>query len=118
MAHWAEINESNIVLRVIGTNNDGDEGYQWIMDNLGGKWIKTSYNTIGGVHTQGGTPLRMNYASVGYLYDPIRDAFIAPKPDPIILPEGQVIDFYLEEKTLLWKPDVENDLTEEENPFF
>lgn len=84
MAHWAEIDSNNIVLRVtVGDNNDpnGDEGYKWLIDNLGGTWIKTSYNTIGGVHTQlGGTPLRKNYACIGFTYDSIRDAFYAPKP--------------------------------------
>jgi hypothetical protein len=43
-------------------------------------WVQTSYNTQGGVHTQGGTPLRKNYAGVGYTYDSGRDAFIPPKP--------------------------------------
>jgi hypothetical protein len=85
MSHWAELDESNVVKRVIvGDNNDpnGDEGYQWIIDNLGGVWVKTSFNTKGGVHVTGGTPLRMNFASIGYLYDPIRDAFIEPQPFP------------------------------------
>jgi hypothetical protein len=98
MAHWAEIDETNTVIRIlIGDNNDsnGDEGYQWLIDNLGGTWIKTSYNTIGGVHTLGGTPLRKNFAGVGYLYDPIRDAFIAPKPT-----EGEWV---LNEDTCLWE---------------
>jgi len=43
-------------------------------------WIQTSYNTSGGVHSQGGTPLRKNYAGIGYTYDSVRDAFIPPKP--------------------------------------
>ena len=50
MAHWAELDENNIVTRVlVGDNNDpaGDEGYQWLIDNLGGTWVKTSYNAIG-----------------------------------------------------------------------
>jgi hypothetical protein len=84
MAHWAEIDENSIVIRVtVGDNNDsnGDEGYQWLIDNLGGVWIKTSYNTHGGVHQNGGTPLRKNYAGIGYMYDPIRDAFIPPQPE-------------------------------------
>jgi hypothetical protein len=81
MAHWAEIDENNIVLRVtVGDNNDPDEGYQWLIDNLGGTWLKTSYNTQGGVHTLGGTSLRKNYAGIGYSYDELRDAFIPPKP--------------------------------------
>lgn len=74
MSHWAEIDESNTVLRVlVGDNNDpiGDEGYQWLLDNLGGTWIKTSYN---------GT-IRKNFAGIGFTYDQTRDAFIAPEPD-------------------------------------
>jgi len=83
MAHWAELDENNIVTRVlVGDNNDpaGDEGYQWLIDNLGGKWVKTSYNTIAGQHTLGGTPLRGNYAGIGYSYNEELDAFIPPKP--------------------------------------
>jgi hypothetical protein len=77
MSHWAEINNNNIVLRVVvGDNNDpaGDEGYQWLLDNLGGTWIKTSYNGN----------IRYNYAGIGYTYDATRDAFIAPEPDNAI----------------------------------
>jgi hypothetical protein len=73
MSHWAEIDENSIVQRVlVGDNNDpnGDEGYQWLLDNLGGTWIKTSYNGN----------IRKNYAGIGYSYDATRDAFIAPKP--------------------------------------
>ncbi len=73
MAHWAELDENNIVLRVlVGDNNDpaGDEGYQWLLDNLGGTWVKTSYNS----------KIRYNFAAIGYTYDPIDDAFIAPAP--------------------------------------
>jgi hypothetical protein len=73
VSHWAELDETNTVVRVlVGDNNDpaGDEGYQWLIDNLGGTWIKTSYN---------GT-IRYNFAGIGYSYDPIDDAFIAPIP--------------------------------------
>ena len=73
MSHFAEIDKNNKVIRVtVGDNNDpnGDEGYQWLMDNLGGTWIKTSYN-----HN-----IRYNFAGIGYSYDPIDDAFIAPMP--------------------------------------
>lgn len=98
MAHWAEIDENNIVLRVtVGDNNSPDEGYQWLIDNLGGRWIKTSYNTIGGVHTSGGTPLRKNYAGIGFTYDEARDAFIPP------MPEGE--GWTLNEETCLWEND-------------
>jgi hypothetical protein len=74
MSHWAELDENNIVIRVlVGDNNDpnGDEGYQWLIDNLGGTWMKTSYN---------GT-IRFNYAGIGYLYDSVDDAFIPPMPE-------------------------------------
>ena len=81
MSHWAELDKNNIVIRVtVGDNNDpaGDEGYQWLINNLGGTWIKTSYNTKGGVHTQGGTPLHKNYAGISYTFDGI--GFAPPKP--------------------------------------
>ena len=82
MAHWAELDDNNVVLRVlVGDNSDpaNDEGYQWLIDNLGGTWKKTSYNTVAGVHTNGGTPFRKNYAGIGYTYDESRDAFLPPK---------------------------------------
>jgi hypothetical protein len=74
MAHWAEIDDNNKVLRVlVGDNNDpaGDEGYQWLLDNLGGRWIQTSYNAN----------FRYRYAAIGDTYDPIDDAFIEPMPN-------------------------------------
>lgn len=74
MSSWAEIDENNKVIRVtVGDNNDpaGDEGYQWLIDNLGGTWIKSSYNS----------KIRYNFAAVGYTYDPIDDAFIPPMPE-------------------------------------
>ena len=73
MSHWAEVDSSNKVLRVlVGDNNDptGDEGYQWLLDNLGGTWLKTSFNS----------KIRYNFAAIGFTYDPIDDAFIAPAP--------------------------------------
>ena len=76
MSHWAELDKDNKIIRVlVGDNNDlnGDEGYQWLLDNLGGTWVKTSYNAA----TNG---FRKNYAGIGYTYDPIDDAFIAPMP--------------------------------------
>jgi hypothetical protein len=88
MSHWAEIDENNVVIRVlVGDNNDpaGDEGYQWFIENLGGVWIKTSYNGN----------IRKNYAGIGYTYDEVRDAFIAPKP------EG--IGWVLNEDTCKWE---------------
>jgi hypothetical protein len=71
MAHWAEIDSNNIVLRVtVGDNNETDEGYQWLIDNLGGKWIKTSYNAN----------IRGKFAAIGDVYDLVNDAFVTPEP--------------------------------------
>jgi hypothetical protein len=69
MSHFAEINNENIVLRiVVGDNNDAnlDEGYSWICENLGGTWIQTSYNAT----------IRGKFAAIGDYYDPILDVFV------------------------------------------
>ena len=92
MSHWAEINKNNVVLRVlVGDNNEADEGYQWLIDNLGGTWVQTSYNTSGGVHANGGTPLNKNYAGIGYSWD--GTGFAAPQPYP---------SWTLDKETYLW----------------
>lgn len=70
MSHFAEIDSENKVIRVVvGDNSMLNEGYDWLVENLGGTWIKTSYNNN----------IRFNYAAIGYIYDKARDAFIAPK---------------------------------------
>ena len=83
MAHFAEIDENNVVTRVLVVSNDQeDRGHDFLSNDLGlgGTWLKTSYNTVGGVHSNGGTPFRKNYAGIGFTYDSDRDAFIPPKP--------------------------------------
>jgi hypothetical protein len=85
MAHFAEVDGNNIVLRVLVVDDLNESDGQNFLANtlgLGGTWLKTSYNTAAGVHANGGTPLRKNYAGIGYTYDSGRDAFIAPKPYP------------------------------------
>ena len=85
MAHFAEVDENSIVLRVLVVDDLHESNGQEFLATtlgLGGTWIKTSYNTNAGVHNNGGTPLRKNYAGIGYTYDSGRDAFIAPKPYP------------------------------------
>jgi len=109
MAHWAEIDDNNIVIRVLVTDNNDlndDEGYQWLVDNLGGHWLKTSYNTLGGVHTTGGTPLRKNFAAIGYTYDERRDAFIPPQPKEKETHLGKPIVYHLNEDTCTWLREV------------
>ena len=81
MAHFAQINENNIVVQVITAGNEYELTGEELYTNMTGKvWKRTSYNTHGGIHTQGGTPYRKNYAGIGYTYDEVRDAFIPPKP--------------------------------------
>ena len=79
MSHWAEIDENKIVLRVlVGDNSEPDEG-EAFMNNLGGTWVKTSYNGN----------IRKNYAGIGYSYWPDLDAFVAPKcHDEAVLDEA------------------------------
>ena len=92
MAYFAKINDNNIVVNVIRVHNNEllvDEteseaqGINFLnatykVDNV--NWKQTSYNTCSGVHSEGGTPLRKNYAGIGYTYDASKDAFIPPKP--------------------------------------
>ena len=74
MSHFAKV-ENGIVTQVIVAEQD-------VIDSglFGTGWVQTSYNTSGGVHRNGGIPLRKNYAGIGYTYDSGRDAFIPPKP--------------------------------------
>jgi hypothetical protein len=106
MSHWAEIDNNNTVVRVtVGSNEEPDEGYQWLIDNLGGTWVKTSYNAIGGKWKNPETNeitenpgFRKNFAGIGYYYDIERNAFIPPKPENI---DG--IELILNEDTCLWE---------------
>ena len=108
MAHFAKLNQENIVIAVnIVHNNellvDGVEDEQKGIDFLNNlyktndTWKQTSYNTRGGVHVLGGTPLRKNYAGIGYTYDETRDAFIAPQP---------YNSWILNEDTCIWEAPV------------
>jgi hypothetical protein len=98
MSHFAYVDENNVVTNVIvieqnvvDTGAFGDPA----------RWVQTSCNTMGNVHygpdgfPDGGIPLRKNYAGIGFTYDPVLDAFIAPKPYP---------SFLLDTETCLWQP--------------
>ena len=82
MAHYALLDENNTVVQVItGKDEGGDTDWEVYYGNLTGKTCKrTSYNSCGGEHMDGGTCFRKNYAGIGYTYDTSRDAFIPPKP--------------------------------------
>jgi hypothetical protein len=99
MAHYAYIDETNTVTQVIvgpdeGTEPEGIESWEDYFSAKGkGQSLRTSYNTLGGIHSNGGTPFRMNYAGIGFTYDEERDAFIPPKPFE---------SWVLNEDTCLW----------------
>jgi len=98
MAHYALLNYKNIVTRVVtGIDEDSvDQNLEIVYQQKFGQLCKrTSYNTMGGVHREGGTPFRKNFASVGDTYDETRDAFIPPKPYD---------SWTLNESTCLWDP--------------
>ena len=83
MAHYAFLDSNNIVTEVIVGKNEGEDSIDWEQhygEFRGQTCKRTSYNTMGGVHSNGGTPLRKNYAGIGYTYDANLDAFIPPKP--------------------------------------
>lgn len=113
MAHYAFIDEQNIVTQVIVGRDEDDlpDGITSWEDYYGERYgqtcLRTSYNTYGNQHSNGGVPFRGNYAGIGYTYDEARDAFIAPEP-----PDAVGFD----EDTLQWivpKPDL---LPEPEQP--
>ena len=88
MAHFAKINENNIVEQVIVIHNNElldngiesqEKGKQFCADLFGGTWVQTSYNTIGNQHPEG-RPLHKNYAGIGYHWDGV--GFYAPQPFP------------------------------------
>ena len=93
MAHFAQLDENNIVVQVIVGVDEPHDGEAIYVANTGLVWKKTSYNTFAGEHRLGGTPFRKNYAGIGFTYDAQRDAFIPPKPG-----DGYVLD----EQTCQW----------------
>ena len=87
MAHYAFLNADNVVTEVITGINETEliEGLlpeTWYGNFRGQVCKRTSYNTSGGIHNKGGIPYRKNYAGIGYTYDTVRNAFIAPQPYP------------------------------------
>ena len=98
MAHYAFLDENYIVTEVIvgkdETNFDWERHYGDFRAQL---CKRTSFNTLGGTHINGGNPFRKNFAGIGFTYDTNRDAFIAPKP---------FNSWILNEETCLWEPPI------------
>jgi hypothetical protein len=98
MAHYAFLDQNNVVTEVIVGKNEGEEDINWELQYGAFRnqvCKRTSYNTIGGVHSGEGTPFRKNYAGIGYTYDQARDAFVPPKPFE---------SWVLNETSCLWDP--------------
>ena len=93
MAHFAKLDSSNVVIFVTVGRNEDDGKEAELTARTGDVYKQTSYNTHGGVHANGGTPLRKNYAGIGYTYDSTRDAFLPPQPYP---------SWTMSEETCLW----------------
>ena len=113
MSHFAKV-ENGVVTQVIVIEKEVLDLGHW---GDPASWVQTSYNTSGGVHSQGGTPLRKNFAGIGYTYDAVRDAFIPPKPfaswvlnettcnweTPVPKPQGGLYNW--DEATISWVAD-------------
>jgi len=110
MASFAKLNLNNIVERVESVVNEvikdsngveqesiGVQFLRTLYNEPNSNWKQTSYNTKGGVHTEGGIPLRKNHAGIGYIYDANRDAFI---------PQKTYNSWILNEQTCLWEAPV------------
>jgi hypothetical protein len=93
MAHFAKVTDG-VVTQVIVAE---PEFFETFVDTSPGEWIQTSYNTHGGVHLQGGTPLRKNFAGIGYTYNATEDCFVPPRP---------YASWTLDTNTCLWQPPV------------
>ena len=95
MAHYAFLDENYIVTEVIVGRDESNFDWERHYGDIRGQLCKrTSYNTVGGVHNNAGQPFRKNYAGIGYVYDPVRDAFYAQQPYP---------SWVLNEQTCLWE---------------
>jgi hypothetical protein len=110
MGHYAKVVDG-LVTQVIVAE---PEFFNTFVDTSPGEWIQTSYNTQGGVHLLGGTPLRKNYAGIGYTYDRERDAFIPPQPytswalnDDTCLWDSP-IPYPADGKVYIWNEEIEN----------
>ena len=100
MAHYAFLDMANVVTEIIVGRSEGDTNTNWELkyqDTRKQVCKRTSYNTQGGVNSEGGTPYRKNYAGIGYTYDYALDAFIPPKP---------YASWVLNEDSCLWEAPV------------
>ena len=93
MSHFAKVVDGKVTQVIVAEQ----EFFDTFVDSSPGQWIQTSYNTFGNQHKLGGTPLRGNYAGIGYSYDAVNDVFVAPQPFP---------SWVLSPLTILWEAPV------------
>ena len=93
MGHFAKVVDSKVTQVIVAE----PEFFDTFVDSSAGTWLQTSYNTIGNKHVNGGTPLRGNYAGIGYSYDAVNDVFVAPQP---------FASWVLNQTTWLWEAPV------------
>ena len=112
MSHFAKVVDGKVTQVIVAE----PDFFNTFVDTSPGEWIQTSYNTHGNQHTQGGTPLRGNYAGIGYTYDRTNDVFYSPKPfaswilnestwlweAPVAMPDDDKI-YQWDEATISWK---------------
>lgn len=90
MSHFAKVLDGKVIQVIVAE----PEFFETFIDSSPGEWLQTSFNTYGGIHLKNGTPLRKNYAAVGFTYDKEKDAFIPPQP---------FTSWVLNEDTCLWE---------------
>lgn len=99
MAHFAELDENNIVINVISCGNEFENTGESINQEITGNvWKRTSYNTSNGIHTNGGEPFRYNFAGIGYTFDPTKGS------DGAFIPTKPFESWTLNEETCTWQP--------------
>lgn len=119
MSHYAFLDQNNIVVEVIVGKDEGELGIDWEQhygEFRGLVCKRTSYNTVGNIHINGGVPFRKNYAGIGYTYNPSLDAFIPSKPYPSwilnsdsclwespVPPPSDGATYFWDESTVSWK---------------
>ena len=107
MSHFAKVEDGIVTSVIVAEQN--------YVDTQEGTWVQTSYNTYGGIHRLSGTPLRKNYAGIGYIYDSVKDAFYVPKP---------YTSWTLNDDSCLWLPpivrpdDADGRLPEDDKAYF
>lgn len=100
MSHFAKVENGTVTQVIVAEQDVIDSGL------FGTGWVQTSYNTQGGVHLLGGTPMRKNYAGIGYTYDEAKDAFYASQPYP---------SWTLNETSCIWEAPVAMPVEEGKN---